>query len=120
MSVKKKNRPNILLLFSDQHNARAMACSGNPDVLTPNLDRLAAEGVLFNRAYCQNAICGPSRNSIFTGQYCRTLGILDNAVPMNNPDAFIALTKMLHDNSYRTGSFGKSHLDQAIGHSWDV
>jgi len=49
-------RPNVLFLFSDQHNARMLSCAGNGDVRTPHMDRLAAEGVRFERAYCQDGV----------------------------------------------------------------
>ena len=71
-------RPNVLLLFSDQHNARVLGCAGHPDVKTPSLDRLAGEGMRFDRAYCQDAICCPSRASLMTGLYPRSMGVLFN------------------------------------------
>ena len=55
-------KPNILFLFSDQHNARCLGVAGHPDVKTPNLDSLAQEGVRMTRAFCQNPICTPSRD----------------------------------------------------------
>ncbi|MBM4087436.1 MAG: sulfatase, partial [Planctomycetes bacterium] len=56
-----KQRPNVLFLMSDQHNAGSMSCAGHPNVRTPNLDRVAAAGIRFTRAYCNNPICAPSR-----------------------------------------------------------
>ena len=61
-------RPNILFVLSDQHNAQVLGCAGNDVIRTPNLDRLAAEGVLFEQAYCQNPLCVPGRSSMLTGQ----------------------------------------------------
>ena len=71
-------KPNVLWLFSDQHNADFMGCAGHAVVKTPNLDALARQGVRFNRAYCQDAICVPSRVSMMTGLYPRTTGCLTN------------------------------------------
>ncbi|MBT4814313.1 MAG: sulfatase-like hydrolase/transferase, partial [Lentisphaerae bacterium] len=71
-------KANVLLLFSDQHNAGTLGCEGHPDVRTPHLDALAASGTRFERAYCQDAICLPSRCSMFSGLYPRTLGCLTN------------------------------------------
>jgi len=68
---------NALLLFADQHNADVMGCAGHPIVETPNLDQLAAKGVRFTRAYCQDAICVPSRTSLMTGLYPRSSGRTD-------------------------------------------
>ena len=77
-AVKAIKKPNVLLLFSDQHNADFMGCAGHAVVRTPNLDALARQGVRFNRAYCQDAICVPSRVSMMTGLYPRTTGCLTN------------------------------------------
>lgn len=52
-------RPNIIYIFTDQQTASAMSCAGNPDLHTPNLDRLAAAGILFNNAYCTAPLSGP-------------------------------------------------------------
>ena len=68
-------RPNILWIMSDQHNASCIGAAGHPDVKTPHLDAIAADGVLADRAYCNNPICGPSRCSMITGLYPHTLGI---------------------------------------------
>ena len=71
-------RPDILLIVSDQHNGAYAGCYGDPIVQTPNLDRLAAEGVVFERAYCPSPLCGPSRQSFKTGQYPHELEHWDN------------------------------------------
>ena len=57
-------RPNIIYIFTDQQTASAMSCAGNPDLHTPNLDRLAAAGVMFNNAYCTAPLSGPLRGII--------------------------------------------------------
>ena len=58
--MKYTQKPNVLILFSVQYSADVLSCENHPDVATPNLDRLATEGVRFTRAYCQDAICIPS------------------------------------------------------------
>ena len=75
-------RPNIIYIFTDQQTAQAMSCAGNPDVHTPNLDRLAAAGVMFSNAYCTAPLSGPSRGAMFTGHYPETVGLLVNGAPM--------------------------------------
>lgn len=112
-------RPNVLLLFADQHNAGVLGCAGNRIVQTPHLDALAAAGVRYSRAYCQNGICMPSRMSMLTGQYCRALGQYDNGLPLANPDRHPTLVAALRKAGYRTAAYGKRHLDPAIDHDWD-
>jgi len=68
--------PHVLILTSDEHAARVMGCMGDPVARTPNLDRLASRGVLFERAYCNNPICVPGRYSILTGRLPRQIGSL--------------------------------------------
>jgi len=67
-------RPNVLFILSDQHNAKVLGHKGHPDARTPNLDRMAAEGVRFENAITQNPICTPSRGSWLSGQYCHNHG----------------------------------------------
>lgn len=71
-------RPNVLLIMADDLN-NSLGCYGHPQVKTPNLDKLAARGVRFEKAVCQYPLCGPSRNSMLTGLYPNSTGILTNA-----------------------------------------
>ena len=72
-----RTRPNLLFLFSDQHARRVAGCYGDPAALTPNLDRLAREGVTFDNAYCPSPLCVPSRMSMLTGPISVRAGMLD-------------------------------------------
>jgi len=113
-------RPNILLLFSDQHNADVMGCAGHPRVRTPNLDRLARSGVRFDRAYCVDGICVPSRTSLFTGLYPRTTGVLYNSDRPPHPERLHPLHSLLRADGYLTGCFGKRHFPRGLNESdWD-
>ena len=71
-------RPNILFIMTDQHRWDFMGCAGHPLVKTTNMDRLAAEGVRFNAAYCQAPVCVPARMSIITGRYAHSHGAASN------------------------------------------
>jgi len=72
---------NLLFIMSDEHSRRILRCYGNAVIQTPNLDRLAARGVLFESAYCNSPICVPSRASFATGRYVHETGHWDNAMP---------------------------------------
>ena len=118
---KTADRPNVLLLFSDQHHAGVMGCAGHDTVRTPHLDRLASEGVRFSRAYCPDGICVPSRTAMFTGLYPRTTGVLYNADAPPEPDGLLPLHKFLRAGGYRTGAFGKMHLPRGLREGgWDA
>jgi len=113
-------RPNVLILFSDQHHAGMTGYAGHPNLHTPCLDRLAASGTRFDRAYCQDGVCCPSRTSMFTGQYPRTLGLYDNDLKSNS--AFSKLTPMqraFHQAGYYTFTTGKRHLVLPADSDWD-
>ena len=72
---------NLLFIFSDQHTRPASGCYGHPVVKTPNLDRLAEGGTLFQNAYCNGPICVPSRGSMATGMSVNALEVWDNCSP---------------------------------------
>ena len=114
-----KQKPNILLLFSDQHQAACMGFQNHPDVITPNLDKLAKSGTVFNRAYCQDGVCVPSRMSLMTGLYPRKLGILHNPDKSSVMNDVVSLPSVLKDNGYYTAAFGKRHLKGAADRGWD-
>ncbi len=103
-------RPNVLFLMSDQHNAGSMGCAGHPNVRTPNLDRLAESGVRFTRAYCNNPICSPSRISYVSGQYPHTHRVVGNnnfEFQDRNP---ATLGATLRRHGYQTAMIGKGHM----------
>ncbi len=114
-----QKKPNILLLFSDQHQADCLGFQNHPDVITPNLDKLAKSGTVFNRAYCQDGVCVPSRMSLMTGLYPRRLGVLHNPDRSSVIDEVVSLPSVLKDNGYYTAAFGKRHLAGAADFGWD-
>src|SRR5579872_1967225 len=100
--------PNIVLVMSDQHRADMMGCAGDPTVLTPSLDRLAAEGVRFSRVSCQGPLCMPARASFMTERYVRDHGVYTNweEIPPDAPTYVWAL----REAGYHTALLGKAHL----------
>ncbi|MEQ9303823.1 MAG: sulfatase-like hydrolase/transferase, partial [Marinoscillum sp.] len=108
------------MLYADQHNKEAMGYEGHPDVFTPNLDRLAEDSYVFDRAYCTTGICAPSRSSMMTGLYPRTLGILSNSERTQVMKEVTSLPSMLQNVGYETYAFGKRHTSLAVDEGWDV
>src|SRR5579863_3413763 len=95
------DRPNIVLIISDQFRHDCIGAMGlNPMNLTPNLDQMAARGVLFRSAFCNQPVCAPARGSIFTGQYPAKHGVFKNGVAIK-PDA-VTLATVLKDAGYST------------------
>jgi arylsulfatase A-like enzyme len=113
-------RPNVLILFSDQHNKKVMGFEGHPDVITPNLDRLASESLVFDRAYCTAGICVPSRSSLLTGLMPRTLGLLNNQGHTSVMEDAVSMATIFKQNHYNTYAFGKRHVTSSIDEGWDV
>src|SRR5580693_9361748 len=105
--------PNIVLVMSDQHRADMMGCAGDPVVKTPNMDRLAAEGINFTRAYCQGPLCMPARASLLTERYVRDHGVFENGSRV--PDAMPTFVQGLRATGYHTCEIGKMHL---YPHRW--
>ena len=101
-------RPNILFIFSDDHAAHAISAYGSRINQTPNLDRLAREGMLFENAFVTNSICGPSRAAVLTGQFGHLNGVPTNEVPLH-PDT-LTFPKLLRQAGYQTALIGKWHL----------
>ena len=77
-----RERRNILFIMCDQLRWDYLSCAGHPFLATPNIDALAARGVLFSRAYCQSPICGSSRMSFYTGRYVDSHGAAWNNFPL--------------------------------------
>jgi len=103
-----QDRPNILCIVTDQMRADHMSCAGHPVVRTPNLDRLAASGVRFARAYVNNPLCMPSRATMFTGMTPRGHKVRTNGVELDERRAVMPET--LRRAGWRTHAVGKLHL----------
>jgi choline-sulfatase len=112
-------RPNIIYIFSDQQHAKMLSAAGNPYVKTPNLDRLAARGTRFERAYCSNPVCSPSRFSMFTGHYPSRIGMEHNGDGDRRgpvPESILAtsLGRVFRAGGYETAYGGKVHLPMPL------
>jgi len=101
-------RPNILFIMSDDHAAQAMSCYGSKINETPNLDRIANEGMRFDNCFCTNSICTPSRATILTGKYSHKNGVL--TLSDNFDGSQQTFPKLLQTAGYHTAIIGKWHL----------
>jgi N-acetylglucosamine-6-sulfatase len=107
------SKPNILFIMADDHAAHAISAYGSRLARiapTPNLDRIAEEGVIFTNAFCTNSICSPSRASILTAQYSHTNGVVD----LNGgiPPGRQMLPQQMRKAGYETAMIGKWHLKE--------
>ena len=102
------DKPNILVICSDQHNPAVTGCYGDAVIDTPNLDRLAREGTVFENAYCNQPICVPSRMSFMTGKYPSRIGVLGNGSVLDSRVPTYA--HMLAGAGYRTVLAGRMHF----------
>ncbi len=101
---------NVIFILADQHNAKCLGSSGHSAIITPNLDRMAVDGVMFNNAICQNPICTPSRMSFLSGQYCHNHGYYGLEGP--NPEGLPNLLGHFRRYGYITAAIGKIHCPE--------
>jgi len=104
---------NVLFITADQWRGECLSALGHPDVKTPNLDRLAGDGVLFARHYAQAAPCGPSRASLYTGMYLHNHGVHSNGIPLNEAATNLALEA--RRAGYRPALFGYTDIVEDPG-----
>lgn len=100
--------PNVLWICTDQQRYDTLGCYGNDFIVTPNLDKLAKQGVLFEQAYCQCPVCTPSRSSFLTGRYPRTNRCRQNGQMIPSDERLVS--KILEEQGYYCGLSGKLHL----------
>jgi arylsulfatase A-like enzyme len=108
-----QERPNVILVFPDQMGATWLGCYGHPDVRTPNIDRFAGEGLLFERAYTATPICTPFRSTLLTGRYPCQTGVVENGQRI--PHSEVTLAELFNRGGYHTAYIGKWHLSGPPG-----
>src|SRR5512138_2502227 len=125
-------KPNIVLFLTDDQGFWALGCAGNPEIITPNLDRLASGGIRFDNFFCASPVCSPARASLLTGRMPSAHGVLDwirlgNLVSPPELPVFAgdhcaieylqgmrAYTETLSEAGYRCGLSGKWHLGDSL------
>jgi arylsulfatase len=103
---------NLLFLWTDEQRPDTIGAYGNPHIATPHLDRLAAQSVLFEQAYCTIPVCTPSRGSVLTGVYPHTHGATHNNIPL--PEHIPTIAELLRPHGYYCGYAGKWHLGNEL------
>ncbi|MFH1717188.1 MAG: sulfatase-like hydrolase/transferase, partial [Planctomycetota bacterium] len=102
-------RPNLLIIHTDEHNFRTLGCYGGTIVKTPSIDFLAANGALCERFYATSPVCTPSRAAFVSGRYPQNTPAVNNNIPMG--DETVTFAEILRRQGYATGYAGKWHLD---------
>jgi arylsulfatase A-like enzyme len=100
--------PNIIYIMSDDHDADAISAYNKKFISTPNIDRLAKEGVMFTKNFVSNSICGPVRATLITGQHSHKNGMKDNRTRFDSSK--LTMPKIFQQNGYQTAIVGKWHL----------
>ncbi|PKA97228.1 arylsulfatase A-like enzyme [Flavobacteriaceae bacterium MAR_2009_75] len=106
--IEEKKRPNIVFIMSDDHAYQAISAYDDKLIQTPNIDRLAHEGMLFTNATVTNSICAPSRAVILTGKHSHLNGKIDNRMPFDTTN--VTFPQLLQKAGYQTAMFGKLHF----------
>ena len=111
-------QPNIVVIFSDDHTQQTISAYGSKLMQTPNIDRIAKEGALFNNVFVTNSICAPSRAVLLTGKYSHINGLKDNGPRRFFDPLQQQIQKILAQKNYQTAWIGKWHL-QSLPNGFD-
>jgi arylsulfatase A-like enzyme len=110
LKTRELKKPNVVIILTDDQRWDALGVSGNPYLKTPNIDKLATEGVFFKNYFCTTSLCSPSRASILSGVYAHTHGVVNNFTdfPVNRPH----MAGILQSAGYETAYIGKWHMGE--------
>ncbi len=108
-------RPNVLIILTDQQTNDLLSASGNPNLNTPAMDHIASRGVYFTESYCTSPVCGPSRSSIITGRLPHETGVVWNTNSLSN--RYPTVGQIFSQAGYRTAWAGKWHLPDSYPQS---
>jgi arylsulfatase A-like enzyme len=112
-------KPNLIFIYGEGQRADALSLAGHPILKTPNHDRIGREGVMFQNAFCTNALCAPARSTVLTGMYSKSTGALDNKY-LDKPLDVPYFTDMLQEAGYEIALVGKAHCRAgATDRKWD-
>ena len=117
------SRPNVVVVNCDDLRWDCLGCTGHPHLQTPNIDRLAKEGVNFRNMFCTTSLCSPSRASILSGLYAHAHGVTSNFIEY--PEDLASFPRVLQEEGYDTAYIGKWHMgekndDPRPGFDWFV
>jgi arylsulfatase A-like enzyme len=121
LAAQTRRKPNFLFILADDHAGYVLGCDGNRDARTPNLDRLAGEGVRFAAHHCNSPVCTPSRQSFLTGQLPHAAGVTVLSTPLATDKPTLA--RQFKTAGYQTAVFGKMHFNRPAEpglHGFDV
>ena len=113
-AAQQTSKPNILLIMADDHSRKAISCYGSKINKTPNIDRIAAMGVQFDNAFCNNAICGPCRAAVISGKHSSANGFISNLMKKPFDFSQSTLFRSLKTHGYTTALIGKWHLGKGF------
>jgi len=110
LTVAAAERPNVVVIITDDQRWDAMSCAGHPHLKTPRMDQLAAEGLYFKNAFCTTSLCSPSRASILSGLYAHSHGVVNNFTEY--PAELASFPRRLQLAGYQTAYIGKWHMGE--------
>ena len=119
LSLKAQEKPNFVFIIADDVSWNDIGCYGNDVVKTPNIDRLAREGLRFTNAFLTASSCSPSRCSIISGKYPHSDGAAELHTPLPESEVSTLYPLLLKENNYYTAQAGKWHLGQAAHRAFD-